>query len=70
MLLIEYEHLLQLGVFEMSESGLKAVSNPSEMFMSQEHSNSELLAGLAVAVILDGSRTFLIEVQVIVALIF
>ena len=54
----------------MSESGLKAVSNPSEMFMSQEHSNSELLAGLAVAVILDGSRTFLIEVQVIVALIF
>lgn len=69
MLLIEYECLLQLGVFEMSESGLKAVSNPSEMFMSQEHSNSELLAGLAVAVILDGSRTFLIEVQVIVALI-
>ncbi|CAO2814740.1 unnamed protein product [Amaranthus hypochondriacus] len=53
----------ELGVFEMSESGLKAVSNPSEMFMSQEHSNSELLAGLAVAVILDGSRTFLIEVQ-------
>ncbi|KAK9666019.1 hypothetical protein RND81_14G153700 [Saponaria officinalis] len=53
----------ELGVFEMSESGLEAVSNPSEMFLSEEHSDSEHLAGLAIAVIIDGSRTFLVEVQ-------
>lgn len=53
----------ELGVFEMLDSGLQAVSNPSEMFLSEEHSDSEHLAGLAVAVIIDGSRTFLIEVQ-------
>lgn len=53
----------ELGVFEMSKSGLEAVSNPSEMFLSEEHSDSEILAGLAVAVIMDGSRSFLIEIQ-------
>ncbi|KAK9282466.1 hypothetical protein L1049_005384 [Liquidambar formosana] len=53
----------ELGVFEMSQLGLQAVSNPSEMFLSEPHSDSEVLAGLAVAVILDGSRTFLIEIQ-------
>ncbi|KAJ4952768.1 hypothetical protein NE237_029600 [Protea cynaroides] len=53
----------ELGVFEMSQSGLQAVSNPSEIFLNEHHSDSEVLAGLAVAVIIDGSRTFLIEVQ-------
>lgn len=54
----------QLGVFEMSHSGLQAVSNASEMFLSEQLLDSEILAGLAVAVIMDGSRTFLIEIQV------
>ncbi|GAV75927.1 AAA_25 domain-containing protein/ChlI domain-containing protein [Cephalotus follicularis] len=53
----------ELGVFEMSQTGLLAVSNPSEIFLSNEHSDSEILAGLAVAVIMDGSRSFLIEIQ-------
>ncbi|CAM0912799.1 unnamed protein product [Alopecurus aequalis] len=53
----------ELGVFEMSESGLQAVLNPSEMFLTEHASDSEILAGLAVAVILDGSRTFAVEVQ-------
>ncbi|BFG24368.1 hypothetical protein CerSpe_106420 [Prunus speciosa] len=53
----------ELGVFEMLQSGLQAVSNPSEMFLSEQYSDSEYLAGLAVAVIMDGSRTFLIEIQ-------
>lgn len=53
----------ELGVFEMSQSGLKAVSNPSEIFLSEQYSDSEVLAGLAVAVIVDGSRSFLIEIQ-------
>lgn len=53
----------------MSQSGLQAVSNPSEMFLSEQYSDSEYLAGLAVAVIMDGSRTFLIEIQVTYSLL-
>ncbi|XP_014516748.1 uncharacterized protein LOC106774310 isoform X1 [Vigna radiata var. radiata] len=53
----------ELGVFEMSHSGLQAISNASKMFLSEQHLDSEILAGLAVAVIMDGSRTFLIEIQ-------
>ncbi|KAK7255496.1 hypothetical protein RIF29_28907 [Crotalaria pallida] len=53
----------ELGIFEMSHSGLQAVSNASEMFLSEQQLDSEILAGLAVAVIMDGSRTFLIEIQ-------
>ncbi|KAH9665795.1 RECA 2 domain-containing protein [Citrus sinensis] len=53
----------ELGVFEMSQLGLQAVSNPSKIFLSEQHSDSEFLAGLAVAVIMDGSRSFLIEIQ-------
>lgn len=48
----------------MSNSGLQAVSNPIGMFLGEQFSKSDYLAGLAVAVILDGSRAFLIEVQV------
>ena len=57
----------ELGVFEMLPSGLEVVSNPSEMFR-RDHNvnpNSEYLAGLAVAVIMDGTRTFLLEIQVL-----
>ncbi|KAK4395183.1 DNA repair protein RadA [Sesamum angolense] len=57
----------ELGVFKMSQSGLQGVPNPSEMFLSEQHSDSDYLAGLAVAVIMDGSRAFLIEVQVIIS---
>ncbi|XP_052183049.1 uncharacterized protein LOC127795430 isoform X2 [Diospyros lotus] len=53
----------ELGVFEMSQAGLQAVSNPSEMFLTEQQSDSEFLAGLAIAVIMDGSRSFLIEIQ-------
>ncbi|KAL3824412.1 hypothetical protein ACJIZ3_020441 [Penstemon smallii] len=53
----------ELGVLKMSHLGLEGVSNPSEMFMCEQHSDSDYLAGLAVAVIMDGSRAFLIEIQ-------
>ncbi|KAL5062809.1 hypothetical protein RYX36_024546 [Vicia faba] len=53
----------ELGVFEMSHLGLEAVSNASKMFLSEQDLDSDILAGLAVAVIMDGSRTFLIEIQ-------
>jgi DNA repair protein RadA/Sms len=55
----------QLGVFEMSESGFKAVSNATEMFLTEQDPDSDVLVGLAFTVIMDGSRTFIIEVQVI-----
>ena len=60
----------QLGVFEMSQLGLAVVSNPSEIFLTEQHSDSDFLAGLAVAVIMDGSRSFLIEIQVIFIITF
>lgn len=63
--LCRFSFVGQLGVFEMLHSGLEAVSNASEMFLSEQDLDSEILAGLAVAVIMDGSRTFLIEIQVI-----
>ncbi|XP_061370809.1 uncharacterized protein LOC133313453 [Gastrolobium bilobum] len=47
----------------MSQSGLQAVSNASEIFLSEQHDDSDFLAGVAIAVIMDGSRTFLIEIQ-------
>ncbi|XP_006655795.1 DNA repair protein RadA [Oryza brachyantha] len=53
----------EIGVFEMSGYGLQAVLNPTEMFLTEHDSDSEILAGLAVAVVLDGSRPFAIEVQ-------
>ncbi|RVW51953.1 DNA repair protein RadA [Vitis vinifera] len=53
----------ELGVFEMTQLGLQVVSNPSELFLSERNSDSEILAGLAVAVIMDGSRSFLLEIQ-------
>ncbi|GLT31273.1 hypothetical protein SLA2020_060200 [Shorea laevis] len=59
----------KLGIFEMSQLGLQAVSSPSEMFLSgDQHSDSEFLTGLAVAVIMDASRAFLIEIQIFLAL--
>ncbi|KAJ0075386.1 hypothetical protein Patl1_34049 [Pistacia atlantica] len=53
----------ELGVFEMSQLGLQVVSKPSQMFLSEQHSDSDVLAGLAVAVIMDGTRTFVTEIQ-------
>ena len=49
----------------MTQLGLQVVSNPSELFLSERNSDSEILAGLAVAVIMDGSRSFLLEIQVV-----
>jgi len=53
----------------MSESGFKAVSNATEMFLTEQDPDSDVLVGLAFTVIMDGSRTFIIEVQVILLII-
>ena len=53
----------ELGVFAMSEKGLKGVSNPSALFLSQ-HDNQ--VAGSCVVVTQEGSRPLLVEIQALV----
>ncbi len=54
----------ELGVFSMTELGLKEISNPSAIFLSRGMSTP--LAGSAVTVIREGSRPMLVEVQALV----
>jgi DNA repair protein RadA/Sms len=54
----------ELGIFEMLQSGLREVSNPSELLLSQNH---EGLSGVAIASAIEGIRPFLIEVQALVS---
>lgn len=54
----------ELAVYEMTGSGLRVVTNPSEMLMPV---HEEGLSGTATAVMLDGLRPFLIEVQALVS---
>jgi DNA repair protein RadA/Sms len=53
----------ELGVFAMTERGLKGVANPSALFLSQ---HAEGVAGSAVVATLEGSRPMLVEVQALV----
>lgn len=55
----------ELGVYEMVQRGLREVTNPSEMLMSE--SREADLSGVAVGVTLEGIRPFLIEVQALVS---
>jgi DNA repair protein RadA/Sms len=54
----------ELGIFEMMESGLREVDNPSEMFINQ---HDEPLSGITIASTVDGLRPFLIETQALVS---
>lgn len=54
----------ELGIYEMQGSGLREVSNPSEILISKK---DEALSGNAVAVTLEGQRPLLIEVQALVS---
>lgn len=54
----------ELGIYEMVRRGLREVSNPSEMLLSE---GSEELSGVAVGVTLEGARPFLIETQALVS---
>jgi DNA repair protein RadA/Sms len=53
----------ELGVFAMTEKGLKGVSNPSALFLSQ-HDNQ--VAGSCVMVTQEGTRPLLVEIQALV----
>lgn len=50
----------EVGIFVMTGEGLKSVSNPSQMFLSERLVN---VAGSSVANILEGDRPILLEVQ-------
>tara|TARA_B100002019_G_scaffold194468_1_gene168404 strand:- start:582 stop:1934 length:1353 start_codon:yes stop_codon:yes gene_type:complete len=54
----------EIGIYEMDQSGLKAVVNPSELFVSKKQ-NTE--PGSAIAVTLDGDRSIMIEIQALVS---
>src|SRR6266513_2084565 len=54
----------ELGVFEMTATGLKAVPNPSKMFLAERPSNAP---GSAVLCAVEGSRPILVEVQALVS---
>ena len=53
----------ELGVFAMTEEGLKGVSNPSAIFLSR---HEEPVPGSAIMVTREGTRPLLVEVQALV----
>jgi len=54
----------ELGVFEMTSSGLRPVPNPSKMFLAERPTNAP---GSAVLCSIEGSRPILVEVQALVS---
>lgn len=50
----------EIGVFEMKEEGLQEVKNPSGIFLEERKNN---IPGTSISSVLEGTRTFLIEVQ-------
>lgn len=53
----------ELGIYEMTDQGMKGVSNPSEILITQKE---EQLSGIAIAATIEGMRPLLIEVQALV----
>jgi DNA repair protein RadA/Sms len=53
----------ELGVFAMTEKGLREVTNPSALFLSH---HSEQVAGSCITVTMEGTRPLLIEIQALV----
>jgi DNA repair protein RadA len=53
----------EIGVFAMTEKGLKGVANPSAIFLSQ---HSDPVPGSCVLVTLEGTRPMLVEIQALV----
>lgn len=54
----------ELGIYEMRQDGLRQVSNPSELLLSESH---EGLSGVAISSAIEGVRPFLIETQALVS---
>jgi len=54
----------EIGIFEMVDSGLEEVTNPSEIFLARR---SESVTGVAVVAAIEGTRPILLEVQSLVS---
>jgi DNA repair protein RadA/Sms len=54
----------ELGIFEMGQTGLREVIDPSELFISQR---DEILSGISIGIVIEGLRPLLIEVQALVS---
>ncbi|HSW62803.1 MAG TPA: DNA repair protein RadA [Dissulfurispiraceae bacterium] len=54
----------EIGVFEMSDSGLSEVLNPSELFLAERPEN---VSGSAVIASIEGTRPLLVEIQALVS---
>lgn len=54
----------ELGIYEMQDNGLREVSNPSEILISQR---DEAVSGIAIAATVEGLRPMLIETQALVS---
>ncbi len=53
----------EIGVFAMAEQGLRQITNPSELFLSERQAR---VSGSVVTAVVEGSRPFLVEVQALV----
>jgi DNA repair protein RadA/Sms len=53
----------ELGIYEMSEGGLKQITNPSDILITQK---DDQLSGVAIAAMMEGARPLLIETQALV----
>lgn len=54
----------ELGIYEMQQNGLRQVSNPSELLLTQDHDG---LSGIAISSAIEGVRPFLLETQALVS---
>ena len=54
----------ELGIYEMQQNGLRQVSNPSELLLTQDHDE---LSGIAISSAIEGVRPFLVETQALVS---
>jgi DNA repair protein RadA/Sms len=53
----------ELGIYEMTDAGMRGVTNPSEVLITQKE---EPLSGIAIAAAMEGVRPLLIEIQALV----
>ena len=54
----------ELGIYEMQQTGLRQVSNPSELLLTENHDG---LSGVAISSCIEGVRPFLVETQALVS---
>ena len=54
----------ELGIYEMQQTGLRQVSNPSELLLTENHDG---LSGVAISSAIEGVRPFLVETQALVS---